>query len=1086
MTISTTIIKNSYSGDGSEDTFAYQFKISADADLQVIIRSSTGVETVKTLTTHYTVTGAGVATGGNVVFTSGNIPAATETVVIRRATTQTQTLDLVENDPFTADSVEGAFDKNLAAIQELQEQVDRSFKISRTNSITSSEFTTSATDRASKALGFDSSGDLTTIADYLPQGGDSVLMTYSTTTTDSDPGAGKIRLNNTTIASATAAYVDDAEYNATDISTWVQTWDDNSTNYTNRGRMKITKAGSFDTWAVFNITAAIVDASGYSKATLVHVDSAGTFTDADKVWVTFIANGVDGANPGYFYKFDSGTSDADPGAGEVAFNNGTYASVTEIYIDDADQHGATTQTDTITWDDSTAGHKGILEFIDINDRSTYARFKISGAATDASGYNKLTVTHLASNNTFSAGDSLSVHFAASGNDGAVPGYLYTFDTSTTDADPGAGEIRFNNGTYASATEIYIDDDDTNGATTSTDVLTWDDSTSSIKGYLHIVDTDDPTTYARFSVTGSSTDGSGYNKLAVTHLVSNNTFSAGDSLSVHFTRQGDKGDTGATGSTGSTGSTGASGTNSQLSMTFESTTSDADPGAGKIAFNNGTISSVSILYVDDADDASADITSYVQSWDDVSNSVARGIVTITKEGTASTFATFKVSGSVTDASGYTKVPVTHVVSSGSFSDNDGVGVHFSYSGADAGSTDLVNDATPQLGGDLDLNSNSIDFPTTANISDVKDEDDMASNSATMLATQQSIKAYVDASGGTSNADYNMIINGDMQIATRGTTITSTSTTTNNNDDSYTHDRWILLSDGNDIVDVKQSADSPNDGSSKSMQLEVETADKKFGIVQIIEQINCHEAIASGTVSLSFKMKASDASIDDVRAAVVAWSGTADTVTSDIVSAWEAEGTNPTLITNATYENTPADLNPTTSWAEYKIENVSVDTSSTGNILVFIWSGVTDVEVSDSLYITDVQLESGSTANSFKRLDIETTMQQCERYYESSMTWGTTGQYAGQQVSYGNASTTFGATVANLDGRQFRTRKRATPTVTLYHQDGTAGGAYRVHDAQKTTGIVAQHVMDYGFLFANKASAFNHGYAYYYSYIAEAEL
>ena len=82
MAISTTIIKNSYSGDGSEDTFAYQFKISADADLQVIIRSSTGVETVKTLTTHYTVSGAGVATGGNVTFTSGNIPAATETVVI--------------------------------------------------------------------------------------------------------------------------------------------------------------------------------------------------------------------------------------------------------------------------------------------------------------------------------------------------------------------------------------------------------------------------------------------------------------------------------------------------------------------------------------------------------------------------------------------------------------------------------------------------------------------------------------------------------------------------------------------------------------------------------------------------------------------------------------------------------------------------------------------------------------------------------------------------------------------------------------------------------------------------------------------
>jgi hypothetical protein len=43
-------------------------KFFADSDLVVIIRSSTGTETTKTLTTHYTVTGAGSASGGTVVF----------------------------------------------------------------------------------------------------------------------------------------------------------------------------------------------------------------------------------------------------------------------------------------------------------------------------------------------------------------------------------------------------------------------------------------------------------------------------------------------------------------------------------------------------------------------------------------------------------------------------------------------------------------------------------------------------------------------------------------------------------------------------------------------------------------------------------------------------------------------------------------------------------------------------------------------------------------------------------------------------------------------------------------------------------
>jgi hypothetical protein len=160
MTITTTTIKNSYSGDGSQDTFAYTFKISTTADIEVVIRSSTGLETVKTITTHYTVTGAGGASGGNVVFTSGNIPTATETVLIRRDTTQTQTLDLVENDPFTADSVEGAFDKNLSISQELQEQIGRCIKFSKANTFTSADFTESVSDRSGKVLGFDTAGEL--------------------------------------------------------------------------------------------------------------------------------------------------------------------------------------------------------------------------------------------------------------------------------------------------------------------------------------------------------------------------------------------------------------------------------------------------------------------------------------------------------------------------------------------------------------------------------------------------------------------------------------------------------------------------------------------------------------------------------------------------------------------------------------------------------------------------------------------------------------------------------------------------------------------------------------------------------------
>ena len=159
MTVSTTTAKNSYSGNGSTTAFAYGFKIFADADLQVIIRASTGVETVKTLTTHYTVSNAGNDSGGNVTFTSGNTPASGQTVVIRRNLALTQSTDYVENDPFPAESHEDGLDRLTFIAQGIQEELDRSFKVSKTNSITTPEFVDDASTRASKLLGFSSDGN---------------------------------------------------------------------------------------------------------------------------------------------------------------------------------------------------------------------------------------------------------------------------------------------------------------------------------------------------------------------------------------------------------------------------------------------------------------------------------------------------------------------------------------------------------------------------------------------------------------------------------------------------------------------------------------------------------------------------------------------------------------------------------------------------------------------------------------------------------------------------------------------------------------------------------------------------------------
>jgi hypothetical protein len=158
MTVSSSTSRVSYNGNGSTTVFAYTFKVLDQDDLTVIVRSSNGTETVQTITTHYTVSGVGSDSGGNVTMVTA--PASGETITILREQPLTQGLDLVPNDPFPAETLEEALDKLTFMVQTIDEEVGRSIKASRTNTISTTEFTVSASDRANKVFAFDSSGDI--------------------------------------------------------------------------------------------------------------------------------------------------------------------------------------------------------------------------------------------------------------------------------------------------------------------------------------------------------------------------------------------------------------------------------------------------------------------------------------------------------------------------------------------------------------------------------------------------------------------------------------------------------------------------------------------------------------------------------------------------------------------------------------------------------------------------------------------------------------------------------------------------------------------------------------------------------------
>jgi hypothetical protein len=300
-------------------------------------------------------------------------------------------------------------------------------------------------------------------------------------------------------------------------------------------------------------------------------------------------------------------------------------------------------------------------------------------------------------------------------------------------------------------------------------------------------------------------------------------------------------------------------------------------------------------------------------------------------------------------------------------------------------------------------------------------------------------FTDASGYTIPYRRNALINGNFIIGQRGTSFTS-ATTPANSDDTYLLDRWIILSDGNDIVDVTQTTTVPTTLFKNSIGLDVETTNKKFGILQVIENQNCYHMIGR-TVTFSFWAKVSDATkLDNVKAAIISWDSTADTVTSDVVNAWENEGTEPTLAANWTYENTPANLGVTTSWVKYTV-SAAVDTASTANIAVFIWSDVTDTTAGHFLYITGCQLEVGPVATDFEFRQISDELILCQRYYEKSYNIADIPGTATATAVIYQVCAAYGTTAIDPGPFVFyKVRKRIAVNPTFYnHVTGSSGSA-----------------------------------------------
>ena len=120
-------------------------------------------------------------------------------------------------------------------------------------------------------------------------GGVSFDYTYRTVTTDSDPGGGNLRLNNTNFSSATFLYIDDVDNDASNIESYIRTIDDSTS--TLKGHFRISNKANYEDYAIFTINGTSTEATGYHKIPCSYLSGDTSLPNDTRVIITFARTG---------------------------------------------------------------------------------------------------------------------------------------------------------------------------------------------------------------------------------------------------------------------------------------------------------------------------------------------------------------------------------------------------------------------------------------------------------------------------------------------------------------------------------------------------------------------------------------------------------------------------------------------------------------------------------------------------------------------------------------------------------------------------------------------------------------------------
>ena len=286
--------------------------------------------------------------------------------------------------------------------------------------------------------------------------------------------------------------------------------------------------------------------------------------------------------------------------------------------------------------------------------------------------------------------------------------------------------------------------------------------------------------------------------------------------------------------------------------------------------------------------------------------------------------------------------------------------------------------------------------------------------------------IPAAGFTGNNFRNIIINGDMSIAQRGTSVTGST-----GGGYLTCDRWNFNIGATGTWTQTQSTDVPSgQGFAKSYKLDCTTADASLGsgdIMQLQQRLEGQnlQYLKKGTSSaesttLSFWVKSNKTGTyiaefrerDNNRSISKSY-----TISS--ANTWEKKTLTFAGDTTGAIDNDNLHSLQITWWLAAGTNYSSGTLQTSWGTRVDANRAVGQVNLADSTanewYITGVQLEAGTSASDFEFLPVDVNLARCQRYL---LTFGNSNNFIGH----------FYATNTALATIYFPNKLRADPTVS----------------------------------------------------------